>query len=63
MNDPAASGRGIKKLIKAVLRKRHKLGNRPDDFSVFNQFDLIRLQKDTGGQIGSRGSTKPGVMV
>ena len=35
------------KEIKAVLRKRHKLGNRSDDFSVFNQFDLIRLQKDT----------------
>lgn len=31
--------------IKAVLRKRHKLGNRADDFSVFNQLDLIRLQK------------------
>lgn len=33
--------------IKAVLRERHRLGNRPDDFSVYNQLDLIRLQKET----------------
>lgn len=33
--------------IKAVLRKQHRLGNKADDFSVYNQLDLIRLQKET----------------
>lgn len=33
--------------IRTVLRKQHRLGNRADDFSVFNQSDLIRLQKGT----------------
>ena len=33
--------------IRTVLRKQHRLGNRADDFSVFNQLDLIRLQKGT----------------
>jgi putative ABC transport system permease protein len=33
--------------IKTVLRKQHRLGNRADDFSVYNQLDLIRLQKET----------------
>ena len=33
--------------IRVALRKQHRLGNRADDFSVFNQSDLIRLQKGT----------------
>ncbi|BBO82576.1 multidrug ABC transporter substrate-binding protein [Desulfosarcina ovata subsp. sediminis] len=33
--------------IKTVLRQRHRLGNRADDFSVYNQLDLIRLHKET----------------
>jgi putative ABC transport system permease protein len=33
--------------IRTVLRKRHRLGKRADDFSVFNQLDLIRLHKGT----------------
>ena len=33
--------------IKEVLRKQHRLGNKADDFSVYNQLDLIRLQKET----------------
>ena len=33
--------------IRTVLRKQHRLGNRADDFSVYNQLDLIRLQKGT----------------
>lgn len=33
--------------IRAVLHKRHRLGERADDFSVYNQLDLIRLQKET----------------
>lgn len=37
----------VEEEIKAVLRKQHRLGNRADDFSVFNQLDLIRLQKET----------------
>jgi putative ABC transport system permease protein len=31
--------------IKVVLRKQHRLGKREDDFSVYNQLDLIRLQR------------------
>jgi putative ABC transport system permease protein len=33
--------------IKNVLRQQHRLGNRADDFSIYNQLDLIRLQKET----------------
>ena len=33
--------------IRTVLRKQHRLGKRADDFSVYNQLDLIRLQKET----------------
>lgn len=33
--------------IRTVIRKRHKLGSRSDDFSVYNLFDLLRLQKRT----------------
>ena len=36
-----------KEEIRTVLRKQHKLGNRADDFSIYNQLDLIRLQKET----------------
>jgi putative ABC transport system permease protein len=33
--------------IRAVLHKQHRLGDRADDFSVYNQLDLIKLQKET----------------
>jgi len=33
--------------IKTIIRKQHKLKNRNDDFSVYNQLDLIKLQKGT----------------
>jgi len=33
--------------IRAALHKQHRLGERPDDFSVYNQLDLIRLQQET----------------
>ena len=33
--------------IRAALHRRHRLGERADDFSVFNQLDLIRLQTET----------------
>ena len=33
--------------IRNVLRKQHRLGKRADDFSIYNQLDLIRLQKGT----------------
>lgn len=33
--------------IKTTLRKRHNVKNRNDDFSVFNQLDLVRLQQGT----------------
>jgi putative ABC transport system permease protein len=33
--------------IRAALHKRHRLGEKADDFSVYNQLDLIRLQTET----------------
>jgi putative ABC transport system permease protein len=33
--------------IREVIRRRHKLGSRGDDFSVYNLFDLLQLQKRT----------------
>lgn len=34
--------------IRDLLRRRHKIApNRSDDFSVYNQLDLVRLQKNT----------------
>jgi putative ABC transport system permease protein len=35
------------KQIKTIIRKQHKIKNQNDDFSVYNQLDLIKLQKGT----------------
>ncbi len=34
--------------IRSVLRRRHKTNHKSDDFSIYNQLDLIRLQERTG---------------
>lgn len=33
--------------IRQILRKRHRLENRADDFSIFSQLDMAKLQEET----------------
>jgi putative ABC transport system permease protein len=43
--------------VRSVLRQRHRLRERPDDFSIHSQLDLVRLERDSAQALTSLAGT------